>query len=110
MLVDINTTGFFSAIVNSCNFTTLTSFSAKRYGWNYRFRMRYGYEQIDRIANSKGAIMPSDRKIEGILMPMPVAFKKDGRSIMPGRTRSLISIWMPACTVSFRWAHTGKAW
>src|SRR6266498_518699 len=43
----------------------------------------------------KGAIMPSDRKIEGILMPMPVAFKKDG-AIDHAGTDAIIDFYLDA--------------
>ena len=40
--------------------------------------------------------MASDKKLEGILMPMPVAFKNDGAIDHAGRMRSSTSIWQPA--------------
>ncbi len=64
--------------------------------------------------------MPSDRKIEGILMPMPVGFKHDG-AIDHAATDAIIDFYLNAGvhgffplgthgTASSRWAPTGKAW
>ncbi len=54
--------------------------------------------------------MASDRQIEGILMPMPVAFKHDGAIDHKRPMRSSTFTWMRVCTDFFPWAPTAKAW
>src|SRR6185436_1982268 len=65
-------------------------------GVEFKNRMRYGYQQIPRpCLNPKGAIMASNRPIEGILMPMPVAFKHDG-AIDHKATDAIIDFYLDA--------------
>ena len=64
-------------------------------------RLRYGYEKLKSHPTLKGVFMPSDRKIEGILMPMPVAFKNDGAIDQVQPMRSSIFIWRRECTGFF---------
>jgi dihydrodipicolinate synthase/N-acetylneuraminate lyase len=54
--------------------------------------------------------MRSDKKIEGILMPMPVAFKSDG-AIDYGATGAIIDFYLGAGVHGFfRWALTAREW
>ena len=54
--------------------------------------------------------MPSDKKLEGILMPMPVAFKNDGGIDPGGRMRSSTFTWRRESMDFFPWALMARGW
>ena len=54
--------------------------------------------------------MPSDKKLEGILMPMPVAFKNDG-AIDPAGTDAIIDFYLASGVHGFfPWALMARGW